>query len=141
MVLFSLACALVAIFWLRSYRAEDRASFHYSKSTGVRFYSSRGWLVCSKNTGQKYPWALEMGSNYWLQPGDARLQFQIPSDFFRGAAFASISVPHSFLLVTCTAMAAIAWPRKSCRFSLRSLLIVTTLVAIALGLLAGLPRL
>jgi hypothetical protein len=131
---FLLACGLVIVFWARSYRAEDRASGHYSKSTGVRFYSSRGWVVCSKNAGQKYPWSLELGSDYWLQPGDSRLQFSIPSDFFRGAAFSSISIPHSSLLVTCGLMAAISWPRKSYRFSLRSLLIVTTLVAIALGI-------
>ena len=138
---FALTCGLLIVLWARSYRVEDRASGHYSNSTGVRFYSSRGWVVCSKNTNQKYPWALELGSKYWLQPGDSRLQFSIPTDFFRGAAFSSISIPHSFLLITCTAMAAFAWPRKSYRFSLRSLLIVTTLVAIALGLLVALPRL
>src|SRR5688572_21146040 len=105
--MFVLTCGLLIVFWVRSYRAEDRASGHYSNSTGVRFYSSRGWLVCSKNTNQKYPWALELGSEYWLQPGDSRLQFSIPSDFFRGAAFSSISIPHSFLLITCAAIAAI----------------------------------
>ena len=103
---FALTCGLLIVLWARSYRVEDRASGHYSNSTGVRFYSSRGWLVCSKNTNQKYPWALELGSKYWLQPGDSRLQFSIPSDFFRGASFASISIPHSCLLVGFAAMAA-----------------------------------
>jgi hypothetical protein len=136
---FILACGLVIVLWARSYRAEDRASGHYSKSTGVRFYSSRGWVVCSKNTAQKYPWSLEMGSDYWLQPGDSRLRFSIPSQFFRGAAFASVSLPHSFLLVACAVMAAVSWPRQSYRFSLRSLLIAMTLIAMALGLIAVLP--
>ena len=139
--LILMASSLVLVLWLRSYRAEDRASGHYSNSTGVRFYSLRGWLVCSKNTSQKYPWALELGSEFWLEPGDSRLKFSIPSDFFRGAAFASISIPHSCLLVACTANAAIAWPRKSYRFSLRSLLIAMTLIAIVLGLMVALPRL
>jgi hypothetical protein len=130
----------MVLLWARSYRAEDRGSGHFSNSTGVRLYSSRGWLVWSKNASQKYPWALELGSEYWLQPGDSRLQFSIPTDFFRGAAFSSISIPHSCVLVTCTAMAAIAWPRKSYRFSLRSLLIAMTLIAIVLGLVVTLPR-
>jgi hypothetical protein len=136
---FLSTCGLLFVLWVRSYRAEDRASGHYSKSTGVRFYSSRGWLVCSKNTSQKYPWSLELGSDYWLQPGDSRLRFSIPSDFFRGAVFSSISIPHSLLLVGCAAIAAITWPRKSYRFSLRSLLIAMTLIAIVLGLVATLP--
>jgi len=139
-VLFCLACAFVVTLWARSYRAEDRASGYYSKSTGVRLYSSRGWLVCSKNNNQKYPWTLELGSDYWLEPGDSRLQFSIPSNFFRGAAFSTISIPHSCALVACIAMAAIAWPRKSYRFSLRSLLIAMTLIAIVLGLVVTLPR-
>jgi hypothetical protein len=134
---FGLACALVIMLWARSYSGEDRASGHYSKSTGVRLYSSRGWLVCSKNTNQNYPWDLDLGSDYWLRPGDSRLQFSIPSDFVRGAAFSSISIPHSYLLVACAAISVIAWPRKSYRFSLRSLLIAMTLIAVGLGLIAG----
>jgi hypothetical protein len=135
-----LTCGLVIAFWVRSYRAEDRASGNYSQSTGVRFYSSRGWVVCSKNNNQKYPWSLELGSDYWLQPGDSRLKLAIPSEFFRGAAFSSISVPHSSLLVACALMAAVSWPRKSYRFSLRSLLLTITLIGMALGVIAALPR-
>ncbi len=138
LVVCSLACVLVVALWVRSYRAEDRASGNYSTSTGVRLYSSRGWVVCSKNTAQKYPWSLELGSDFWLQPGDDRLNFRIPSDFFRGAAFASVSIPHWCLLLASVGLAATSWPRKSYRFSLRSLLIATTLVAIVLGLVAAL---
>ncbi|HEX2474343.1 MAG TPA: hypothetical protein VHK01_06350 [Lacipirellulaceae bacterium] len=136
-VFFSLACALVAALWVRSYRAEDRASGNYSNSTGVRLYSSRGWVVCSKNSNQKYPWSLELGSDFWLQPGDARLNFSIPSEFFRGAAFASISIPHWFLVLGSVGLVATSWPRKSYRYSLRSLLIATTLIAIVLSLVAA----
>jgi hypothetical protein len=137
-VFFSLACGLLIVLWARSYRAEDRASGHYAKSTGVRVYSSRGWVVCSKNPSQKYPWDVDLASDYWLQPGDARLQFSISPDFFRGAGFASISIPHWFLVLASAGMVATSWPRKSYRFSLRSLLIATTLVAIALGLINAL---
>jgi hypothetical protein len=137
---FLMTCGLLSVLWARSYRGEDRASGHYSNSTGVRFYSSRGWVVCSKNTAQKYPWSLDLGGDFWLQPGDSRLQFSIPSDFFRGAAFSSISIPHSCLLVGCAAVAAISWPRKSYCFSLRSLLIAMTLIALALGLVATVAR-
>jgi hypothetical protein len=104
----------------------------------VRLYSSRGWVVCSKNTNQKYPWALELGSDYWLQPGDARLSFSIPSEFFRGAAFTSISIPHWLLVLASVGLVATSWPRKSYRFSLRTLFIATTLIAIVLGLVAAL---
>jgi hypothetical protein len=135
---FGFACALVVLLWARSYRGEDRMSGNFSTSTGMRLYSSRGWVVCSKNTSQKYPWALELGSDYWLQPCDSRLQFSIPPDFFRGAAFASISIPHWCLVVMSIGIVVTSWPHKSYRFSLRSLFIVTTLFAIALGLIAAL---
>jgi hypothetical protein len=137
LLFFSLACALIATLWVRSYRAEDRASGNYSTSTGVRVYSSRGWVVCSKNTSQKYPWSLDLGSGFWLEPGDGRLNFSIPAEFFRGAAFASVSIPHWFLVLASIGLVATSWPRKSYRFSLRSLFIATTLIAILLGLVAA----
>jgi hypothetical protein len=44
-----------------------------------------------------------------------------------------ISVPYWFLFPTCAVLAAVPWIQWSRRFSLRSLLIATTLVAVVLG--------
>ena len=49
-----------------------------------------------------------------------------------------LALPHWLLLITSTAVAAIAW--LPCRFSLRTLLIATTLVAVALGLIVWASR-
>ena len=133
-------CFSLAILWARSFRAEDRLSGNFSPSLGLRLYSSRGWVVYSKNqsagAAQNYPWAIHIGSEFWLQPGDARLEFYVPRDFFRSAPFSSISIPHSWLVIVSAILAGALWTGRT-RFSLRTLLIATTLVALALGLTAA----
>jgi hypothetical protein len=47
-------------------------------------------------------------------------------------------LPHWFLAVAATTLAYVPWLRWSKRFSLRTLLIVTTLVALVLGTFAAL---
>jgi len=137
-VMCLIGCGLLVVLWGRSYYVEDRATGHFSNSFGVRFYSSRGWLVCCKNSAagatQNYPWSVDLGADFWLQPGDSRLQFSLPIDFIRGSRFASGSIPHWFLALVSGILAAVSWADWRCRFSLRTLLVATTLVAMALGL-------
>jgi hypothetical protein len=47
-----------------------------------------------------------------------------------------VGAPYWFLTIVAASLAAILWIRPSKRFSLRTLLIATTLVAVALGLIA-----
>ena len=134
-VLSLMACVLLIALWVRSYYNEDRAEGYFS-SVGVRFYSSRGWIVCFKNNAilaGQYTWSISLGSDYWLAPNDARLGFSLPTDIFSGAATSNISLPHWFVILIATALAASPWIKW--RFSLRTLLIATTLVALALGAL------
>ena len=83
-VVCGLVCLLTIVLWMRSYRAEDRASCRLS-SVGIRLYSSRGWLVLFKNStpgAGPYDWDITLGSDYWLNPPDARLQYALPPSFF-----------------------------------------------------------
>ena len=134
-------CLLLILFWVRSYHAEDRASGNISNSLGVRFYSSRGWIVCSRNTEigavQKYPWAIESESDYWLDSADDRLRFSVPKDFLSRAGFASVSIPH-WVLVVASGVVGAAVIGGRCRFSLHTLLIATTLIAVLLATAAAL---
>jgi hypothetical protein len=130
------ACVLLLVLWVRSYYVEDRASLH-ARGVGLRFYSSRGWLVCSKssdpNVAQNYPWSLELGVPHWIQPGDERLRFRLPLELLRGAAYADASIPHWLPALAAGVLTlALAVPF---RFSLRTLLVGTTLLAILLGIL------
>ena len=83
---FGVLCLLLVVLWVRSYHGEDRASGHFSNSLGVRFYSSRGWIVCSRNASVCTAAGVIRGrlrrkSEYWLDPDDDRLRFSVPNDF------------------------------------------------------------
>ncbi len=131
-----IACALLAVMWARSYHSEDRASGHISGSYGVQLYSSRGWMVCSRNTAvdatQHYPWKMDVGKEHWLHPADDRLKFANPLHFLRGASFASITAPH-WVLIGLSGAVALVTSTVRLKFSLRTLLIVTTAIAVLLG--------
>jgi hypothetical protein len=131
-----MACVLLMVLWARSYRAEDRAQGRIS-SVGIRLYSSRGWLVLFKNStpgAGPYDWDISLGSDYWLTPPDSRLQYALPLSFFGPSATSNISLPHWVLALVSTAGAAASWLCPwQLRFSVRTLLIATTLVAVLLG--------
>ena len=130
-------CVLLTALWVRSHRSEDRASGHIH-SVGIRFYSSRGWIVCFKNNAidpGQYPWSIDLGRDYWLEASDSRLQYSSPIGFFRGGATSHISIPHWVGIAIATSVSAIPWFRL--RFSVRTLLIAMTLVAVVLGIVVA----
>jgi len=133
------ACGLLIALWVRSYHVEDRVSGYHTRIGGFRLYSSRGWLVCSRNNAanarQSYPRAIELGSaSFWLEPGDDRLRFQVPRQFFQLAGFASASIPHWLPALASGILAVLFAASRRFQFRLRTLIIATTLVAIVLGL-------
>jgi hypothetical protein len=135
-----IVCLLFVVLWVRSYKSEDRVSGHLG-SVGVRFYSSRGWIICFKNNAigpGQYPWSIDLGADYWLAPNDSRLRFSSPADFLSGAATSNISMPHWFVIVIATSLAMVPWLRW--RFSLRTLLIAMTVIAALLGTIIALSR-
>jgi hypothetical protein len=142
---FSVACGIVClallVLWTRSYRAEDRASWRLG-SVGIRVYSSRGWLVLFKNStpgAGPYDWDITLGSDYWLNPPDARLAYALPLRFFGRTTISNISLPHWVVATACVALATVPWLlHRRFRFSLRTLLLATTLVAVVLGVAVAL---
>jgi hypothetical protein len=54
-------------------------------------------MICFKNTAtgavQNYGWALQSSRDYWLEPGDDRLRFKAPVEFFRSVTLASAAMP------------------------------------------------
>jgi hypothetical protein len=125
---------LLFALWVRSYNSEDRVSGHVS-TVGVRLYSSRGWIVSFKNNAippGQYPWSIELGSDHWLGPNDARLRISSPAPFFGPAATSHLSIPHPTVIAIVFLLAGLPW--LPWRFSLRTLLITSTVVAVALGL-------
>jgi hypothetical protein len=130
-------CVMFVAFWIRSGQVEDRASGYVAGFGGFRVYSSRGCLVCCTNTAasavQSYPWALDVGSNFWLDADDDRIT-AVPA-FSTGAGFTYLSLPYWNLFIVATIATVLTGTR--CHFSVRALLLVMTVIAVLLGALTG----
>jgi hypothetical protein len=139
-VFFALVALALCVLWVRSYFGEDRVSGHASDSFGLRLYSSRGWIVCAKSTSlgtkKNYPFDVALGSEHWLAPNDSRLRFTSPRDFFSGANYASVSLPHWILMLASGVAATAVALHWRFRFSIGTLLIATTLIAAVLAVWA-----
>jgi hypothetical protein len=137
------ACVLLLALWVRSYQVEDRVSGYHAQIGGFRLYSSQGWLVCSRNNApaaqQNYSWGIELGSEeFWLAPNDDRLRFQLSRQFIQLAGFASASIPHWLPALASGILGVFFAASRRLRFSLRTLLIATTLMAVVFGLAVSL---
>jgi hypothetical protein len=89
-------------------------------------------LNSAAGAAQGYPWSVDVGSDFWLDADDDRV-VTVPT-FARIAGFTSLSLPYWFLLIAATISAGLTISRF--RFSLRTLLIAMTLIAVLLGIVA-----
>jgi hypothetical protein len=136
-------CLLLIALWVRSYWWYDIFNVQLAESRPLRIYSQSGLFYIGT--------AHDLGSDRH-KPGDwsfhhsqierdrnelwtwFRFRCQlIWNDFF-------IFVPHWALVLTSGAFAAIAYFKSNCRFSLRSFLLATTLVALILGIIIVLTK-
>ena len=133
------ATLLLAVLWVRSY-------WHGDGIETQRLH--KRWLIALAGGGFSIGWGESTyGSDdrAWgyihEQPHDSHLP---PSFFgFRCELVpgnSSVVGPYWFPIAITAALAAVPWLPRSARFSLRSLLIATTLVAVALGLIVWASR-
>ncbi len=140
-VFCGIACVLLIALWVRSYDTKDMIAGHTSQTRGICAYSVEGWLDVSattvRDTSRNYGWHVTIGE---LDPGYHKptlWRHVFPN--FEGSTFRSgfhYQIPYWFLISTSFIFAPV--PRLRWRFSLRTLLIATTLVAVALGLIVWL---
>ena len=147
-----LACVLLLVLWVRSYRWAEAFSFPISTKHAVGIGSAQGGasvIKCQYAAGfYKGLWQMDRDST--ADPSIAK--FYRPQNrpgyhgvlglgFINSAPFFVICLPYWFLLAMSIAIAGIPWRKQmSLRFSLRTLLIVTTLVAVVLGAIVWLRR-
>ena len=128
-------CLLLIVSWVRSLHAEDRLSGNFSRSLRFRVYSSHGCLVCYApgTPGQQddYPWQTDFASDFWLKESDPRIA-SVPRVHHHPQEM-WLTLPHWLLVGVCAAFTALPW--IPWRFSLRTLLIGMTVVAVVLGLI------
>ena len=132
-VFCGIACVLLIVLWVRSYRAGDstRADGDY-----VSYDDSRMYLYTIDSTKGNIHLSLCASKPPWETRFDHTKHFGFGLSSWDAST--TISFPYWFPVVLTATVATAPWLRR--RFSLRTLLIATTLVAVALGLIVWAVR-
>jgi hypothetical protein len=142
-VFWGLACVLLIVLWVRSYYRGDYLIMPATDTRGFGGNSLNGWLKLSTfSVGKDDPWRwvrepkrkAMVTYGTFFEAKQNRFGFgwhQIKSTY-------AVMMPHWFPLLLAAMVAAIPW--VSWRFTLRTLLIATTLVAVVLGVVVYVTR-
>jgi hypothetical protein len=138
------ACVLLALLWVRSYWRLDSTIGPLSKTTGFQVSSMEGRIWLQYAAGLEAPvTSWEFFSRKESILGELEDDHPLNGPTFRVASNSGILeavVPHWFLAIITAAIATVFWTSRKWRFSLRTLLIATTLVAVGLGMVVYLAR-
>ncbi len=136
-----IACVAFSVLWVRSFQKNtknyrlygDRVSYLDSHMRLLGIWSEGGAITLSVTNR-------ELGSRGgWLTYGAETRIFGFGANTKGGSK--SVRIPHWFLVLLSATLAYVPWlPWWSPRFSLRTMLIVTTVVAIVLGLVVAFAR-
>jgi hypothetical protein len=133
------ACVLLIALWVRSYRINEVKAF---TAAGIRFHAQSllgRFVFGTGSNAVSFRQPVSDGLRNVAHRRANRLGFYYframpagPNDYLT-----SVCVPHWFLVMIFAGLAAVPWIAKLKRqFSLRTLLITTTLIAVALGIFA-----
>jgi hypothetical protein len=145
-VVWGVVAVLVIVLWVRSYWRADTAVVVVSRSSVIGFGSGLGSLAATLSVRVpgyfNQTWYIISGANGGS--GDFQSQY-LPGNrkvlgfgITQQPSFTSIYAPCWSFVFVAGALCSLPWIRWSKRFSLRTLLIATTLVAVVLGLIVWL---
>jgi hypothetical protein len=136
-VFFAVLTVLLCVLWVRSYWYMDRLHGPISQTRAIECLSVNGHMLFAITKlvipVQRLNWSLESIDS---RDGAAQSESQ---DTIMGFVYGEIDYwtiwgPHWFLTMIAATLAAALWFRVPYRFSLRTMLIATTLLAVVLGL-------
>ena len=129
-----MACVLLIVLWVRSYTVTEIFEWSISGSGTVEFRTGGG------QAGYVFTGSINVDPFRYTSWPDARPLWNKPWLFLRTSrGDTAIFVPYWGLIVPFSVLATLPWLRQiKPRFSLRTLLIATTLVAVLLGLIVWL---
>jgi hypothetical protein len=129
---------LLIALWVRSHSKWDRLFYHFPSGGTAGFSSWDGNIIVGVeysswvSYSRGFEFDSQLTSQWQLDPSERGFLFMRDSSEF------AVGMPHWFPIILSAAIAAIPWAKR--RFSLRTLLIATTLVAVVLGLIARAVR-
>jgi hypothetical protein len=127
------ACVLLVALWVRSFWWSDRLKFARTGNRVVSISSNFGVLSIgdadlSKVIPQSFGWSHRPARSDWR---DMHNSFGF--SFARHASVSFVAFPIWLPMIILVVIAGVPWIHTSYRFSLRALLIATTLIALGLG--------
>ena len=127
-----IACVLLVVLWVRSYWVADTVRIPSLGPIGVS--SAHGLLLVGGPRGDMQPSGWGFISASTIEVTRDLFDFENAGfKYFRDRLGWVLQFPHWFAVAILCTLAALPWIRW--RFSLRTLLIATTVVALALGLI------
>jgi hypothetical protein len=139
---WGIAAVLLCVLWLRSHNWVEQVFLPISQST----YFSAGSMpnafrfgVVDKSPTNTWAW-LRVTTHGWLSLRDPKAPPWSGARFF-GFSEGRVAIPYWFGVLSLVAIATLPWVKENARrFSLRTLLIGTTLVAVVLGVIVWAVR-
>jgi hypothetical protein len=135
-VVCGIVCLLLIVLWVRRFSRDDDCRITLPATHAFTIHSMRGLVlvqVYKSNPEDGWHWTTTMlghdpegWSNF---DSNVRAWHWVPM----GGSPQPFAIPHWFLIVLSTALAVTPWVHWSKQFSLRTLLVATTLVAVVLG--------
>jgi hypothetical protein len=133
-IVFGVMCVLLIALWVRSYWWQDI----FQLGNGRALASSLGSLqTCAVSVGAALEprWILTTSQQLW--PGSSKYSF-LGIGYSPGPFWPGVIIPDWLPILLFAVLAAVPWiNRVNWHFSLRTLLIAMTLVAVVLGLVAS----
>jgi hypothetical protein len=143
-VFWGLAAVLLIVLWVRSYRISDTighiddnlvCEFFLSQPGALRYSRMNDKEVGGPNSEEPVPWGYGNFPAIRAPGPIPDFSYEYLPDFQ-----CELWLPYWYPVALSASVAAIPWVSKLKRFSLRTLLIATTLVAVALGLIVWAGR-
>jgi hypothetical protein len=132
-VVCGIICLLLIVLWVRSYWWSDLyiAQLSSQRYFGIGDTNGRTFFGTARSVGHP-AWTLI------VEPSENRAEYfpRIDESVYAGGV--DLYLPNWMLVILTATLAAAPWISWSKRFSLRTLLIATTLVAVVLGLIVWL---
>jgi hypothetical protein len=138
-----IACVLLIALWVRSYSTFDYTYGPFIGGKAFSTYSIDGCLSLSVNAPDWFPGANEWK---WDSTPPTEMDRQIGQalhsrfHFFISPMGSNVMLPSWFAVAVAAGLSGLPYVAQARRFSLRTLLIATTLVAVVLGLIVWAAR-
>jgi len=142
---WGLFCMLLVVLWVRSYWWRDYAHCPLHGDSKFFVKSVSGRLSVAARNLDVDPFGLSLPPDWRIESTSREhipLYLTYPPQFAAGwdAYGASVTFPHWLAVFVSGGFAAVAWLHLPMQFSLRTLLIVTTLLAMGLGVVVYAAR-